>query len=89
VPNLLVILLLTGVVHSLDTASYASRVAGVRTGLPAMTGALFNIVSLASRVAYTLQAPLLGSAVDRMLHQANLGGLLHDLPRSWRAPPRC
>jgi hypothetical protein len=60
VPNLLVILLLTGVVHCLDTASYASRIAGVRTGRLAMTGALFNIVSLASRVAYTLQAPLLG-----------------------------
>ena len=77
-PNLLVILLLTGVVHCLDTASYASRIAGVRTGRLAMTGALFNIVSLASRVAYTLQAPLLGSAVDRMVHQANLGGLLRD-----------
>ena len=78
VPNLLVILLLTGVVHCLDTASYASRIAGVRTGRLAMTGALFNIVSLASRVAYTLQAPLLGSAVDRMVHGANLGGLLRD-----------
>ena len=77
-PNLLIILLLTGVVHCLDTASYASRIAGVRTGRLAMTGALFNIVSLASRVAYTLQAPLLGSAVDRMVHQANLGGLLRD-----------
>jgi hypothetical protein len=88
VPNLLVILLLTGVVHCLDTASYASRIAGVRTGRLAMTGALFNIVSLASRVAYTLQAPLLGSAVDRMVHGANLGGLLHDLPLSWPAPPR-
>ena len=77
-PNLLIILLLTGVVHCLDTASYASRIAGVRTGRLAMTGALFNIVSLASRVAYTLQAPLLGSAVDRMVHRANLGGLLCD-----------
>ncbi len=77
-PNLLIILLLTGVVHCLDAASYASRIAGARTGRLALTGALFNIVSLASRVAYTLQAPLLGSAVDRMVHQANLGGLLRD-----------
>jgi len=78
VPNLAVILLLTGVVHCLDTAAYASRIAGVRTGRLALTGALFNIVALASRVAYTLQAPLLGSAVDRMVRQGNLGGLLRD-----------
>jgi len=77
-PNLAFILVLTGVVHCLDTASYASRIAGVRTGRLALTGALFNIVSLASRVAYTLQAPLLGSAVDRMVRQGALGGLLRD-----------
>ena len=77
-PNLPIILLLTGVVHCLDTASYASRIAGVRTGRLALTGALFSIVSLVSRVAYTLQAPLLGSAVDRMVHQGNLGSLLRD-----------
>jgi hypothetical protein len=78
VPNLTLILALTAVVHCLDTASYASRIAGVRTGRLALTNALFNIVSLASRVAYTLQAPLLGSAVDRMAGQGNLNGLFHD-----------
>jgi hypothetical protein len=76
VPNLWIILGLTMVVHCLDTASYASRIAGARTGRLALTGALFNIVALGSRVAYTLQAPLLGSAVDRMVHQDHLGGLL-------------
>jgi hypothetical protein len=50
----------------------------VRTGRLALTGALFNITSLASRVAYTLQAPLLGSAVDRMVRQGSLSGLLRD-----------
>jgi hypothetical protein len=78
VPNLAIILVLTGVVHCLDTAAYASRIAGVRTGRLALTGALFNIVALASRVAYTLQAPLLGSAVDRMVQQGHLVGLLRD-----------
>jgi hypothetical protein len=78
VPNLAIILVLTGAVHCLDTAAYASRVAGVRTGRQALTGALFNIVALASRVAYTLQAPLLASAVDRMVRQNQLGGLLRD-----------
>jgi hypothetical protein len=39
---------------------------------------LFNIVSLLSRVANTLQAPLLGSAVDRLVQQGNLGGLLRS-----------
>jgi hypothetical protein len=78
VPSLAIILVLTGIVHCLDTAAYASRIAGVRTGRLALTGALFNIVSLASRVAYTLQAPLLGSAVDHMVRQGYLGGLLRD-----------
>jgi hypothetical protein len=78
VPNLAIILILTGVVHCLDTASYASRIAGARTGRLAITSALFNIVSLASRVAYTLQAPLLGSAVDRMVREDRLTGLLGD-----------
>lgn len=68
-PNMAIILALTATVHCLDTASYASRIAGVRTGRPAMASALFNIVSLASRVAYTLQAPLIASAVDRAVAQ--------------------
>ncbi len=77
-PNLAIILVLTLVVHCLDTAAYASRIAGVRTGRLALTGALFNIVALASRVASTLQAPLLGSAVDRLVQEGKLGGLLRD-----------
>lgn len=77
-PHLAIILLLTGVVHCLDTASYASRIAGARTGRLALTGALFNIVSLSSRVAYTLQAPLLGAAVDHMAKGGSLTGLFHD-----------
>lgn len=77
-PNLAIILVLTGLVHCLDTASYASRIAGARTGRLALTGALFSIVSLASRVAYTLQAPLLGSAIDHLVREGRLGGLLRD-----------
>jgi hypothetical protein len=80
VPNLALILLLTMVVHCLDTASYASRIAGARTGRLALTGALFNVVSLGSRVAYTLQAPLLASAVDRLVREGHLTGL----PRSFQ-----
>lgn len=77
-PNLTIILVLTAVVHCLDTASYASRIAGVRTGRLALTGALFSIVSLLSRTANTLQAPLLGAAVDRLVHQGKLGDMLRD-----------
>lgn len=77
--NFAIILVLTGVVHCLDTTCYAARIAGVRTGRLALTGALFNIVSLLSRTAYTLQAPLLAAAIDRMVRAENLSGLLHDL----------
>jgi hypothetical protein len=78
VPNLPLILVLVVVVHGLDTAAYASRIAGVRTGRLAITSALFNIISLTSRVAYTLQAPLVGSAVDHMVRHGQLGILLRD-----------
>jgi hypothetical protein len=73
-----IILALVTVVHCLDTASYAARIAGARTGRLALTGALFSVVSLVSRVAYTLQAPLLGSAVDRMVRADQVGALLRD-----------
>lgn len=74
-PYLAIILTLTAVVHCLDTASYASRIAGARTGRLALTGALFNIVSLTSRVAYTILAPLLGRAVDRLAEEDRLSSL--------------
>ncbi len=74
-PHLTIILVLTGLVHCLDTASYASRIAGTRTGRLALTGALFNVVSLFSRAAYTLQAPLVGFAIDNMVRHGTLGGL--------------
>lgn len=77
-PNLWIILVLVAVVHCLDTASYAARIAGARTGRVALTGALFSVVSLVSRVAYTLQAPLLGSAVDRMVRADQVAALLRD-----------
>ena len=71
-PNLLLILLLTGVVHCLDTASYASRIAGARTGRLALTGALFNIVSLASRAAVAYESH--GSFSALLLHTLSLCG---------------
>ena len=78
-PYLTLILLLAALVHCLDTAAYASRIAGVRTGRVALTGALFSIVSLASRAAYTLQAPLLGSALDRLVRQGQTQNVLSQL----------
>jgi hypothetical protein len=49
---LAILLVPTAIVHCLDTAAYASRIAGVWTGRLALTGTMFTILVLASNVAY-------------------------------------
>lgn len=54
-----VIVLLTFIIHCIDTASYALRIAGVKSGKVAISAALFNFMFLFSRTATSLQIPLL------------------------------
>lgn len=58
------ICLFTLLIHTIETLSYAVRLAGVRTGKLAISLSLFNIIVIVSRTAYTIQAPLTASLVD-------------------------
>lgn len=73
--RVLVIFLLTAVIHAVDALSYAVRVAGVRTKRLALALSLFNIIVLVSRTANMVQAPLLGSVVDRAINAGELSHL--------------
>lgn len=59
-----VICILTMIIHSVDTLSYSTRIAGIRTKKLAVALSLFNIIVLVSRTSNMIQAPLVGSIVD-------------------------
>lgn len=57
--QIVIILSMTFIITLIGTLAYALRIVGVRTGRIAITFSLFNILVLISRVAVTIQAPLL------------------------------
>jgi len=61
------------IIHSIDTLSYSTRLAGVRTKKLAVALSLFNIITLVSRTSNTLQAPLVGSIVDSAIKFGDKG----------------
>lgn len=73
--RVLAIFLLTAIIHAVDTLSYSVRIAGIRTKRLALALSLFNIIVLVSRTANMVQAPLLGSVVDRAINAHELGPL--------------
>lgn len=78
--RLLVIFGLTAVIHIVDTLSYSVRISGIRTKRLALSLSLFNIIALASRTANLVQAPLMGSIVDRAANT----GTTASLPEAFR-----
>ncbi|MCR4431253.1 MAG: lipid II flippase Amj family protein [Tepidanaerobacteraceae bacterium] len=76
--RLLIVILFTATIHMVDTLSYSVRLAGIRTKRLAMAISLFNIIVLVSRTANMIQAPLLGSIVDRAINEGDTVFLLHD-----------
>ncbi|MGB9812133.1 MAG: lipid II flippase Amj family protein [Thermovenabulum sp.] len=70
--------LFTATVHMIDTLSYSVRLAGVRTKRLALALSLFNIIVLISRTANMIQAPLLGSIVDKAIAKGEIRELLHS-----------
>lgn len=77
-PQLSLILVLTFVIHLVDTLAYSVRIAGLRTRRMAVSLSLFNILVLLARAAGTVQAPLLARRVEAAtLTRQN--GLLLDL----------
>ncbi|AFQ43537.1 lipid II flippase Amj family protein [Desulfosporosinus meridiei] len=64
---LLELLVLTFVIHLIDTLSYSVRLNSVKSGQFALSFSLFNLFVLVSRTANTFQAPLIGSIIDKSL----------------------
>lgn len=72
-----VVTLLTFVIHYIGTLAMAVRIVGIQTKLWSMSYAIFNIISLFSRMSNTLQAPLLAKIVETDIQQ---GQEANDLP---------
>lgn len=62
--KLWIISIFTLIIHSIETLSYAVRLAGVRTEKLALSLSLFNMIVIIARLAYTIQAPMTASLVD-------------------------
>ncbi|MGE5577703.1 MAG: lipid II flippase Amj family protein [Syntrophothermus sp.] len=76
--RLVLVLILTGIIHMVDTLSYSVRIAGVQTKRLAIALSLFNLIVLVSRLANTIQAPLLGSIVDLAIARKQTAWLAVD-----------
>lgn len=63
--TVLAIAVFTMLIHAAESLSYAVRLAGVRTGKYAAALSLTGIIVLVSRTANMVQAPLLGSLIDK------------------------
>ena len=66
---LLLVLLLTAMIHLVNTLIYGVRLSGVRTGRLATAYSLFNLIFLIASTANTIQAPLLSSLVERAINR--------------------
>ncbi|MEG6512861.1 lipid II flippase Amj family protein [Desulforamulus ruminis] len=62
--RLLAVVVLTAIIHLINTLIYAVRPAGVITHRLATAYSLFNVIFLVAQTANMLQAPLLGSIID-------------------------
>ena len=61
--TLLELMVLTFVIHLVDTLAYSVRLNSVKSGQMALSFSLFNLFVLVSRTANTFQAPLIGSII--------------------------
>ncbi|MDD4238347.1 MAG: lipid II flippase Amj family protein [Desulfotomaculaceae bacterium] len=57
------LILLTFIIHLIDTLSYSVRLSAVKSGQFALSTSLFNVFVLISRTANMLQGPLIGGLI--------------------------
>lgn len=76
--HIIVVIVLTFIIHFINTLAYSVRIVGVRTGKIAVSFALFNIVALVSRTANTIQAPLLAKTIERSIKYGISTQLIDD-----------
>ncbi|KAB7732665.1 DUF2837 family protein [Rudanella paleaurantiibacter] len=72
--SLVLVIGLTFVITLIGTLALAVRIVGLRTHRWSMAYALFNIMVLVSRLASTLQAPLLAKTIETNIKAGQLGG---------------
>ena len=72
----LAIFVLTAFVYFVNTGAYAARLAGVRTGHPALASSLYNVMSIGARGANAVAGPLVASLTDLAVHGNDTPGLL-------------
>lgn len=61
------LVILTIVIHLIDTLAYSVRLNSVKNGNFALSTSLFNLIVLVSRTANTLQGPLIGTVIDNSI----------------------
>ena len=66
--HIIIVIILTFIIHFINTLAYSVRIVGVRTGKIAASFALFNIVALISRTANTIQTPLLAKTIENTIN---------------------
>lgn len=70
--QIIIILILNFIISTIGTLAYAVRLVGVRTGKVAISFAVFNLLTLVSRVAVTFQVPLLTKFVENSSNSSEL-----------------
>lgn len=70
--QIIIVLILNFLISLIGTLAYSVRLVGVRTGKIALSFALFNMLMLVSRLAVTLQVPILTKYVERTPSASNL-----------------
>lgn len=68
--NVYQLLVLTFIIHVIDTFAYSVRLNAVKSRQFALSHTLFNLFYLISLTAHTLQAPLIGSLMDSSISQS-------------------
>lgn len=72
---ILIVAALTFLINVIGTLALGVRIVGIRTGKWSVSYALFNVMILVSRLASTLQAPLLAKTVETRIRAGQAGDL--------------
>lgn len=68
--QMLLVLLLTGIIHTVDSLSYALRLGGLRSRRITLALSLSGLLVIVSRTSNMAQGPMVGSMVDKALASA-------------------
>jgi len=61
--TLVILIILTSIIHLVDTLAYSVRLNSVKSGQVALSFSLFNLIALVSRTANTFLAPLIAGII--------------------------